>query len=191
MYFKDKRKIIFTVIIFIIIAIGVSFSIYDEVKDINNDENENTVQNNEQEGEYLTRIDLVLFNNDKTIKWNLDSEKLTQKDEGNIYNMSLLQFKAFENDNLIYTGEGQEAEYNNDEKVISLSGDISINKNAVLLETKKIIWEQKNDIIKGTDGVKLISDDLIITSEQFSGPISLNRIEFTGTESSQAKVEWR
>jgi|AntRauTorckE6833_2_1112554.scaffolds.fasta_scaffold00122_9 LPS export ABC transporter protein LptC len=187
MYFRDKKKLIFGIIIIIIIAFGIGFSIYDEL--LEDDDNQNISK--ETEEEYLTEIDLELYNNDKTIRWNLNSKKLQSQNDGKIYNMDLPYFEAYENDELIYTGEGENAVYNNEQKLMSLSGDIEINKDNMLLETQTIAWNQKDDIIRGEGGVKLTSSKLVITSETFQGPISLERIEFFGTENSQAKVEWR
>lgn len=177
----------------VVIAIGVGFSIYLESNRMveNQNQNENQQESNNQESDYLKQIDLVLFNNDKSIKWNLDSEKLVREDEGNIYNMNAPKFKAFENDQLIYTGQGTQAMYNNDLKEISLDGDININKEDLLLETETIIWNQKEDTVSGKKGVKLTSPELVITAEEFSGPLSLNKITFYGTQAGQAKVEWR
>ena len=195
MYFKDKKRIIFAVILMVVIAIGVGFSIYHESNRMsenqNQNQNENQQENNNQESDYLKQIDLVLFNNDKSIKWNLDSEKLVREDEGNIYNMNAPKFKAFENEQLIYTGQGTQAMYNNDLEEISLDGDININKEDLLLETETIIWNQKDDTVSGKKGVKLTSPDLVITAHEFSGPLSLNKITFYGTQAGQAKVEWR
>ncbi len=190
MYFKDKRKIIFAIIIILIIIIGITFSIYHESTRVS--QNQDSQDNNEeQQGEYLKKIDLVLFNKDKSIKWNLDSEKLERKDEGNIYDMTSPNFKAYENEDLIYIGEGTQALYNNNQKVISLSGDINIEKEELLLETETISWNQNNDTVQGEQGVTLTSPDIIITAEKFSGPLSLEKLTFYGTADSQAKVEWR
>ncbi|HKL12911.1 MAG TPA: LPS export ABC transporter periplasmic protein LptC [Halanaerobiales bacterium] len=189
MYFKDK-KIIFAIIIIIVIFIGITFSIYHETTRVSQEPNQEG-NNTEQAEEYLKQIDLVLFNKDKSIKWNLDSEKLKREDDGNIYDMSEPNFKAFEDEKLIYTGKGRKAAYNNKQEVISLSGSIKINKDELLLETNTIIWDQSNDTIRGEQGVTLTSSDLIITAERFSGPLSLNKLTFYGTENSQAKVEWR
>ncbi|MGM0446513.1 MAG: LPS export ABC transporter periplasmic protein LptC [Bacillota bacterium] len=188
MYFRDRKKIIFGIIIIIIIAFGIGFSIYDELID-DSDDNQNI--ETETEEEYLTEIDLELYNNDKTIRWNLNSEKLQSREEGNIYNMDLPYFKAYENDDLIYTGEGKNAVYNSNQELMSLSGEIEINKDDMFLETQTIAWNQKDDIIRGEGGVKLTSPKFVISSETFQGPLSLERIEFFGTENNQAKVEWR
>jgi len=189
MYFRDKKKLIFGIIITIIIAFGIGFSIYDEMYNDNGPSQNNN--NNQTEEEYLTEIDLELYNNDKTIRWNLNSEKLQSKEDGNIYNMDLPYFEAYQDDQLIYTGQGENAIYNNSQDLMSLSGDIEINKDNIILETQTIAWNQKNDIIRGEGGVKLTSSKLVISSETFQGPISLEKIEFFGTENSQAKVEWR
>ena len=189
MYFKDKKKILFATIVILIIIGGITFSIFHEMSREDDIEPGNT--NGSPENEYLTNIDLELYNNDKTIKWNLDSEKLVREDEGNIYNMDLPNFQAYENDELLYTGHGNSASYNNNEEMISLSGEIEINKNNLLLETDRIIWNQNNDVISGENGVKLTSPELVITSEGFTAPVSLNRIEFKGSENKRAKVEWR
>src|SRR6056297_2806894 len=114
MYLKDKKKITFVIIIIVIFIIGISFSIYDELKKSNNQaKQDESDQDIDQTEDYLKKIDLVLFNNDKTIKWNLNSERLTQKDQGNYYKMDVLEFRSFEDDNLIYSGEGNKAEYDN------------------------------------------------------------------------------
>lgn len=190
MYFKDKRKIIFGVIVILIIIGGVSFSIYHEIgREDEVDQNNNN--NEDQEEEYLTNIDLELYNNEKSIKWNLDSKKLLREDDGNIYNMDLPNFVAYENDQLIYTGQGESASYNNREEIISLSGDIEIDKDNLFLETEWITWNQKDDIISGERGVQLTSPELIITSESFTAPVSLNKIEFKGSENKRVRVEWR
>lgn len=189
MYFKDKKKIIFAAIVILIIIGGITFSIYHEMN--REDEIDQSNTNGSQEDEYLTNIDLELYNNDKTIMWNLDSEKLIRENEGNIYNMDLPNFQAYEDDELLYTGHGNSASYNNNEEIISLSGNIEIDKNELLLETDRITWNQKDDIISGGNGVILTSPELIITAEEFTGPVSLNRIEFKGSENSRAKVEWR
>ncbi|MCF8001974.1 MAG: LPS export ABC transporter periplasmic protein LptC [Halanaerobiales bacterium] len=189
MYFKDKKKILFAAIVILIIIGGVAFSIYHEMSREDNIQQGNN--NGSPENEYLTNIDLELYNNDKTIKWNLDSEKLVREDEGNIYKMDLPNFQAYENDQLLYTGQGNSASYNNNEEMISLTGNIEIDKNKLLLETDKITWNQKNDEIRGENGVKLTSPELIITSKEFTAPVSLNRIVFKGSENKRAKVEWR
>lgn len=187
MYFRDRKKLIFGIIITILIAFGIGFSIYDEL--LEDDDNQNISP--ETEEEYLTQIDLELYNNDKSIRWNLNSDKLQSQENGSLYNMDLPYFEAYQNDELIYTGEGENAIYNNEQELMSLSGDIEINKDNMLLETQTIAWNQKDDIIRGEGGVKLTSPKLVITSETFQGPLSLERIEFFGTENSQAKVEWR
>ncbi len=189
MYFKDKKKMLFAAIIILIIIGGVTFSIYDEMSREEDIEQTNT--NKKEETEFLTNIDLELYNNDKSIKWNLDSEKLVREDEGDLYKMDLPHFQAYENEELLYTGQGNNASYNNSEKIISLSGNIEIDKNNLLLETDRIIWNQKNDIISGENDVKLTSPKLIITAEEFNAPVALNKIEFKGSENKRAKVEWR
>ena len=188
MYFRDRKKLIFGIIITVIIAFGIGFSIYDE---ISNDNDINQDNNNQAEEEYLTEIDLELYNNDKTIRWNLNSEKLQSEEDGTLYNMDLPYFEAYQDDELIYTGQGENAVYNNRQELMSLSGDIKINKDNMVLETQTIAWNQKNDIIRGEGGVSLTSPKLVISSETFQGPISLETIEFYGTEQNQAKVEWR
>ncbi len=189
MYFKDKKKIFLATILILIVVGGIAFSIYHEMNREEDIPQDNT--NSTQEKEYLTNIDLELYNNDKTIMWNLDSGKLVREDEGNIYNMDSPSFEAYENEEILYTGHGNNAIYNNSEETISLSGNIEIDKNKLLLQTERIIWNQKDDIITGEKGVKLTSPELIITSEEFTAPVSLNRIEFKGSENSRAKVEWR
>lgn len=189
MYFKNKRKMLFAAIVILIVIGGVTISLYLEMNRENDIDQSNT--NGSQENEYLSNIDLELYNNDKSIKWKLDSEKLTRENDGNIYKMDIPNFKAYENDELLYTGHGDSASYNNKEKAISLTGNIEIDKDNLLLETDKIIWNQKNDIISGENGVKLTSSELIITSEEFTAPISLNKIEFKSSENKRAKIEWR
>lgn len=190
MYFKDKKKILFAAVVILIIIGGIVFSIYHETSREDDIDQSNT-DDSPAETEYLTNIDLELYNNDKSIKWNLDSEKLEREDEGNLYKLDLPNFKAFEDDELLYTGHGNSASYNNREEFISLSGDIEIDKNDLFLETDRITWNQKNDVISGENSVKLTAPDLIITSKEFAAPVSLNRIEFIGSEDKKAKVEWR
>lgn len=190
MYFKDKRKIIFAIIIIIIIIIGITFSIYHETTRVSQNRDSQD-KKEEPDGEYLTEIDLVLYNKDKSIKWNLFSKKLKREDDGNIYNMSSPQFKAYEDEEQIYTGEGNEALYNKNRKEISFSGDINIKKQEFLLKTETITWDQSNDTVRGEKGVNLTSPDIIITAEEFTGPLSLEKLTFYGRENSQAKVEWR
>lgn len=191
MYLKDKKKITFAIVVIIIFIIGISFSIYDEIKNSNSKGKQNDTPEDNEQGEYLKKIDLSLFNNDKTIKWNLNSERLTQKDEGNYYIMDLLEFKAYEDDTLIYSGDGNKAEYDNIEKIISLSGNISINKNNLLLKTNTMVWEQENDIIRGENKVELSSSEFVIEAESFSAPLTLKKITFFGSEDKQVKLEWR
>ena len=188
MYLKNKRKLILIFLMIIILITGISLTIYYEI----NKEEESVVEREQQDQqEYLTQIDLELFNNDKTIKWNVNSEKLTRENNGSIYKMDILDFEAYENEELIYTGRGEKADYNKDKEIFSFTGDININRDDSVLQTNQIVWNRKNDIIKGEGGVRFETSQFVITSNKFSAPLSLNKIEFIGNEKAKAKVEWR
>ncbi|MCF8008708.1 MAG: LPS export ABC transporter periplasmic protein LptC [Halanaerobiales bacterium] len=189
MYLKDNRKLIFGIILLIIISTGVFFSLKEYNKPLNQNGQDKTNQNKIEN--FIKKVDLTLYNNNRTIKWNLDTEKLTSIKEGSIYEMDTINFSALEAKNEIYSGQGQRAQYNNEEEILTIIDQIVIKKVELEIKLNKLKWFQKENKISGLDGVKLSSPNFIINADSLESDTDLSKIIFKGNELSKARLEWR
>jgi len=183
----------YLIIIFMIITVaGIWYSIgsYKSYVEINNKSNVEKEEELKPANE-MKELHLTLYNKDKSIKWELESNSAIKTEQG----LEMIGIKIDVYDEIegkeIYNFEALKAYYESVEEILEIKGPVKINSENLYLNIDNLIWEQKNDIIKGEGKIIINGPSFIIKGKKFRGNSSLTDISISGVSDRQAYMNWR
>lgn len=191
--FKNRLYLI-TLIIIIVVTAGIWFSftsIHQEEEEKNSEEQVNQEKERGQQARFQD-AEFTVYNNDKTIRWELDTSKLLHREKENLMQMMPVNARAFSDDDnkQIYSLKGTEGFYRGAEGRFKIEGPVNLEKDEYVLKAGKLIWYQERDMITGSDNLEISTSEIILTGDKFEADTALTTFTVYGN-SRQAKLIWR
>ena len=197
-----KKKIYILILAIIFILITSFWMILDEqnnrenqrqtVSQKNNSQNTNSEN---QSSESLKQVETVLYNNKNTVKWLLNSEEVVNFNSENFIDLLNLDIDVFDietnSENQLYTFTAPSGKYFNQKRILKLQGPVQIEKNNYLLTAGNMKWLQKENKVKGNEGVEITTPSLILKGNKFESELKLDSITVSGNENQRAHLYWK
>lgn len=185
------------IFIFIIILLISFWLILSERENMTGtDENQNQKQEEQNNTHFLKKVETVLYNQENTVKWDLDSKEIINLNNKNKINFEELEVDAFSikdktDEDKLYTFTTPFATYFNRENRFNLEGPVFINKGDYNLEAGNMIWYQNQDQVKGSRGIRIESEKIIMTGDKFESSLELENIKISGKKDQRAHLYWK
>ena len=171
--------------------------ILSERKNLTDPEEKGNQTREEQNNTHsLKKVETVLYNQENTVKWDLDSREITNFNNKEVINFEELKVAAFslkdqENENKLYTFTAPYADYFNSENRLQLQGPVLLKKDNYTLEAGNMTWYQNRELIKGNSGIRIESEKIRMTGDKFESSLELENIKVSGTGKKRAHLYWK
>lgn len=193
--FKNKKFLIILIISVIILLIIISGLYFKNKFQTETDNSGSERRNNQEETpeDELKKVNFTLYNEDKTIKWELSSRSATRFEEQGVINLSPLTVNAYKikNDHLFYSLTGKAGEYLYREQKLNVKGPVQMKGKDYHLTASKVIWNQQNNKIFGHNGVRITAPSFVMTGDYFQVDLGLEQLTVTGSEETRVHFKWK
>lgn len=199
----ENKKLVILIIISIIIITGIAFSLTYQPENSHRI-SDSGIKNDLKPDNQIKNIKLTLFNSDRSISWQMESDEIKNYREDALLELKPIQISANkERDqnydegeynkngkNIIYTIMAKESIYQTTSGKININGPVRINKDKFALTSGQLTWQDGEDNIYGQEGVSISSPFFIINGEEFIADIALKKLTISGDEDEQVFLKW-
>ncbi len=183
-----KKKFIFILIAIILCTIIIPlFLIFTgnqkQVKPKTEKTNTKTTQTQFEE------VDFTLYNDKKTTRWELTALKLLHQEKNNYLKLSPVEISVYDNQNntVLYKFTAEKGSYNGQKGKLEISGPVVIKLANFKLWTRKLSWQQEEDLIKASSGVKITTPNSgVITGTKLLTDSLFSSLSIYGSKQKQA-----
>ena len=189
---KNKKIIIALIVVVVVIGVWFSLSSPEEGPQTDNKYNNTDSKEKKLPDKELSEINFSIYNQNKTIKWNLDAENVKQFADKSLLKLNPIKIKVYNIKNekeLLYTFQADRAKYLSDKGSLDIEGPVSIKRDKINLTLDNLNWQSEEDRITG-DKVKFSNPNYSLNGARFEANSKLNHLIFYGDEKSKASFAW-
>lgn len=187
---NSKKLILIAIIIFfIVVTLSLVIIFHEETgQKITEREEEETVSE-----ESLSEVEFTLYNQDKTIRWELTASRLNRRQEEGILELEPLMVDVYdqEREELLYQLTAYSGNYYNQEERLEIEGPLRLKRDNDYLQAARMTWRADEDIIYGYRQVEIETDSFVLTGSRFETNSDLTYFKIEGDREEQAHLIWR
>ena len=178
-----------------VVVFGVWYSLVSpDAGDIAEDTtNRPQKEENNSPDQELSGISLSLYNNDKSVKFNLNANNVKQYENQSLLKLYPVKIKAYDiqgEEELLYTFQAKSGKYHSTQGMLDLQGPVSIKRDKINLDFADLTWQKNKNRITG-EKVKFSSPNYSLTGARFESNTKLTRFVFYGSKENKARFIWK
>jgi len=142
--------------------------------------------------EQFEDINITFFNLEKTISWEINSQRLERFEKEGLLVIQPVTINAMDQkEEQLYSVTASKGIYRSASCQLELTGPILLKKDKLELVTGWLKWQQNDNIISGGEGVSFNSPYFRLSGDHFTTKLEIESLTVYGRENEQAFFTWK